>query len=223
MGPKNSVQQAILSGGAKFDTHGANVTHGSADTFVVDFDDQNQASRFHMVKNARMMQEPKPGKSGPSGQPMEIAADQLDFLLENGNQLKTGDTVGKAMITILPSPPGSKPAKNPAIADRETGGQCHHRRYRRQVPCHFRRQQSHADAARRAQIRESCPPRPGQPDKVSTATIPGCHLRSRWRGREAGTDGRLPVSRSLRQTRHRRPISLRRRCDLHAGRLPCWC
>jgi lipopolysaccharide export system protein LptA len=112
MGPKNSVQQAILSSGAKFDTHGANVTHGSADTFVVDFDDQKQASRFHMIKNAHMLQEPKPGKSGPSGQPMEIAADQLDFQLENGNQLKTGDTVGKAMITILPSPSGSKPAKN---------------------------------------------------------------------------------------------------------------
>jgi lipopolysaccharide export system protein LptA len=112
MGPNNSVQKAILSGGAKFDTHGANVLHGSADTFVVDFDDQNQASRFHMLKNARMMQEPKPGKSGPSGQPMEVAAEQLDFVLENGNQLKTGDTVGKAMITILPSPAGSKPAKS---------------------------------------------------------------------------------------------------------------
>ena len=111
MGPENSMQQAILSGGAKFDTHGANVTHGSADTFVVDFDDNKQASRFHMVKNARMMQEPKPGKSGPSGQPMEIAAEQLDFVLENGNQLKTGDTVGKAVITILPSPPGSRAAR----------------------------------------------------------------------------------------------------------------
>ena len=112
MGPKNTVQQAILSGGAKFETHGANVTHGSADKFIVDFDDQNQASRFHMVKNAYMKQEPKPGKSGAGGQPMEIAADQLDFQLQNGNQLKAGDTVGKATITILPSPSGAKPAKN---------------------------------------------------------------------------------------------------------------
>ena len=39
---------------------------------------------------------------------MEIAADQLDFLLENGNQLKTGDTVGKASITIFPAPGSSK-------------------------------------------------------------------------------------------------------------------
>ena len=130
MGPKNTVQQAILSGGAKFDTHGANVTHGSADTFVVDFDDQNQASRFHMIKNARMMQEPKPGKSGPSGQPMEIAADQLDFQLANGNQLKTGDTVGKATITILPSPPGSKPAKECRQPEGD-GRQCHHGGHRR--------------------------------------------------------------------------------------------
>src|SRR5271166_1779871 len=121
MGPKNAVRQALLSGGAKFDTHGANVTRGSADTFVVDFDDQKQASRFHMIKNARMMQEPKPGKSGPSGQPMEVAAEQLDFQLANGNQLKTGDTVGKAAITILPSPPGAKAAKNTG-GGQEMGG-----------------------------------------------------------------------------------------------------
>jgi lipopolysaccharide export system protein LptA len=121
-GDKNkSVRQAVLSNGAKFDTHGANVTHGSADTFVVDFDDRNQASRFHMIKNARMMQEPKPGKSGPSGQPMEVAAEQLDFQLTNGNQLRTGDTVGKAMITILPSPPGSKPTKSSASGQEMAG------------------------------------------------------------------------------------------------------
>jgi len=121
MGPQNSVQQAILSGGAKFDTRGANVTQGSADTFVVDFDGQKQASRFHMMKNAHMRQEPKPGKAGSSGQPMEIAADQLDFQLENGNRLKAGDTVGKAMITILPSPSGSKPANNTS-SSQEMGG-----------------------------------------------------------------------------------------------------
>ncbi len=122
MGPQNSVRQAILSGGAKFDTRGANVAHGTADTFVVDFDDQKQASRFHMIKNARMMQEPKPGKSGPSGQPMEVDAEQLDFQLANGNQLKTGDTVGKAVITIFPSPPGSKPAKSNAGGANNVGG-----------------------------------------------------------------------------------------------------
>ncbi len=111
MGPKNSIAQAIISGGAKFDTQGGSAAHGSADTFIVDFEDQNQPSKFHMVKNARMKQDPQPGKSGSGGQPMEIAADQLDFLLANGNQLKTGDTVGKASITILPMPPGMKSAK----------------------------------------------------------------------------------------------------------------
>jgi lipopolysaccharide export system protein LptA len=111
MGPNNSVQQAVLSGGARFDTRGANVLHGLADTFVVDFNDQNQASFFHMIENAHLVQEPRPGKSGPSGQPMEVAAEQLDFVLENGEQLKTGDTVGKATITILPSPPGSRLAQ----------------------------------------------------------------------------------------------------------------
>ena len=83
MGPNNSAEQAILSGGAKFESHGASLAHGSADKFILDFDDQNQPLRVHMVKDARMMQDPKPDKSGSSGQPMEIAADELDFLLEN--------------------------------------------------------------------------------------------------------------------------------------------
>ena len=61
MGPNNSMEQAILSGGAKFESHGASVAHGSADKFVLDFDDQNQPLRLHMVKNARMMQDPQAG------------------------------------------------------------------------------------------------------------------------------------------------------------------
>lgn len=121
MGPKNTVEQAIVSGGARFDTQGSSVAHGSADTFIVDFEGKNEASKFHMIKNARMKQDPQPGKSGSAGQPMEIAADQLNFQLANGNELQTADTVGKAAITILPSPPGTKPAK-PANPGREMGG-----------------------------------------------------------------------------------------------------
>ena len=121
MGPKNTVEQAIVSGGARFDTQGSSVAHGSADTFIVDFEGKNEASKFHMIKNARMKQDPQPGKSGSAGQPMEIAADQLNFQLANGNELQTADTVGKAAITILPSPPGTKPAK-PANPGQEMGG-----------------------------------------------------------------------------------------------------
>jgi lipopolysaccharide export system protein LptA len=167
MGPQNSVQQAVLSGGAKFDTHGVNVTHGTADTFVVDFDDQRQASRFHMIKNAHMLQEPKPGKSGPTGQPMEIAADQLDFQLENGNQLKTGDTVGKAMITILPSPTGTKSAKNTSSAQ-DMGGNA------TTVATAGKFHATFDDNNRMKTLHGSPDSRivstsPGQPEKVSTA------------------------------------------------------
>jgi len=128
MGAKNTIQQAIVSGGARFETHGNSLVHGSADTFIVDLVDKNQPSLMHMVKNARMRQDPQPGKSGTtstasanagraggpgtSGQPMEIAADQLDFQLEDGNQIKTGDTVGKAAITILPAPAAAGIAKS---------------------------------------------------------------------------------------------------------------
>ncbi len=111
MGPQNAVLQAIVTGGAKYNTRGDNLSHGSADTFVLDFEADNQPKFFHMVKNARMRQDPQPGKPGSPGQPMEIVADQLHFVLENGNELKTGDTVGKAQITIFPSPAGAKPAK----------------------------------------------------------------------------------------------------------------
>ena len=122
MGPSNSIQQAIISGGAKFDSRGASVAHGAADTFVLDFVEEHQPSQFHMVKNARMRQDPQPGKAGSSGQPVEIAADQLDFQLVNGNQLKTGDTLGKAWITILPKPPGSQPTPNNAKKSQDLGG-----------------------------------------------------------------------------------------------------
>ena len=122
MGPNNSLEQTILSGGAKFESHGESVAHGSAEKFVLDFDDQNQPLRLHMVKNARMMQDPKPAKSGTSGQPMEIVADQLDFQLEDGgNQLKSADTIGKAAITIFPAPPNPKKPKSAAPSDKETG------------------------------------------------------------------------------------------------------
>ena len=168
MGPKNSIQQAILSNGAKFDTHGSSVAHGAADTFIVDFEAQNQPSRFHMVKNARMRQDPQPGKSGTSGQPMEIAADQLDFLLENGNQLKTGDTVGKASITILPAPPGSKPATNAANSSQQTGSNSTTVATAGKFHATF-------DDNNRLQTLHGWPnsrivsTTPGQPDKVSTA------------------------------------------------------
>ncbi len=121
MGEKDTVQKAIVSGGARFDAQGSSVAHGSADTFIVDFEGKKQASKFHMVKNARMKQDPAPGKSGSSGQPMEIAADQLDFEMGEGNQLKTADTVGKASITILPSPHAAKPAKS-ANRSQDVGG-----------------------------------------------------------------------------------------------------
>ncbi len=111
MGPQNTVLQAIVTGGAKFNTRGDNLSHGSADTFILDFEADNQPKFFHMINNARMRQEPQPGKPGSPGQPMEILADKLDFVLENGNELKTGDTTGKAQITIFPAPAGSKAAK----------------------------------------------------------------------------------------------------------------
>jgi lipopolysaccharide export system protein LptA len=121
MGPDNTVKQAIVSGGAKFNTRGDNLSHGSADTFIVDFEGDNQPRFFHMVKNARMRQEPQPGKPGSPGQPMEIAADALNFVLVDGNQLQTADTVGKAQITIFPAPQGSKVSKSAPKSTQELG------------------------------------------------------------------------------------------------------
>src|SRR5664279_4345267 len=121
MGPQNAVQQAIVSGGAKYNTRGENLSHGSADTFILDFEADNQPKFFHMVKNARMRQEPQPGKPGSPGQPMEIAADQLNFVLGDDNDLRTADTVGKAQITIFPAPAGSRAAKSPAKNNQDLG------------------------------------------------------------------------------------------------------
>src|SRR6516164_202376 len=121
MGPQNAVLQAIVTGGAKYNTRGENLSHGSADTFVLDFEADNQPKLFHMLKNARMRQDPQPGKPGSAGQPMEIAADQLHFVLENGNELKTGDTAGKAQITIFPKPASAVSAKASAKSGEDFG------------------------------------------------------------------------------------------------------
>ena len=121
MGPQNAVAQAIVSGGAKYSTRGDNLSHGSADTFILDFEANNQPKFFHMVNNARMRQEPQPGKPGSPGQPMEIVADRLDFVVEKGNELKTGDTAGKAQITIFPAPAGVKSAKSTPKTGQELG------------------------------------------------------------------------------------------------------
>ncbi len=121
MGPQNVVQRAIVSGGAKYNTRGDNLSHGSADTFILDFEADNQPRFFRMVKHARMRQEPQPGKPGSPGQPMEIAADQLNFVVENGNELKTGDTVGPSQITIFPAPAGSKSTKTSTKAGPDFG------------------------------------------------------------------------------------------------------
>ena len=121
MGSQNAVVQAIVSGGAKYNTRGDNLSHGAADTFILDFEADNQPRYFHMVTNARMRQEPQPGKPGSPGQPMEIVADRLDFVLENGNELKTGDTVGKAQITVFPAPSGTKPSKATAKPGQDFG------------------------------------------------------------------------------------------------------
>jgi lipopolysaccharide export system protein LptA len=124
MAPDNVVKQAIVSGGAKFNTRGDNLSHGSADTFILDFEvveGDDQPRYFHMVKNARMRQEPQPGNPGSPGQPMEIAAEQLNFVLEDGNELRTGDTVGLAQITIFPAPPGTKPEKSTLKSNQDFG------------------------------------------------------------------------------------------------------
>jgi lipopolysaccharide export system protein LptA len=42
---------------------------------------------------------------------MEIAADQLDFVIEGGNDLRAADTVGKAQITIFPTSANAKVSK----------------------------------------------------------------------------------------------------------------
>jgi len=165
LGDKNTIRQAIVSGGATFETHGKSVAHGSADTFIVDFVDKHQPSLLHMVKNARMRQDPQPGRPGSSGQPMEIAADQLDFQLEEGNRIKTGDTSGKAVITILPSPGGGtrpskgSPASNSNSTTVATAGKFH----------------ATFDDNNRIQTLHGWPnsrivsTTPGEPEKVSTA------------------------------------------------------
>ncbi len=169
LGPQNAVLQAIVAGGARYSTRGENLSHGSADTFILDFEADNQPKYFHMLKNARMRQDPQPGKPGSPGQPMEIAADQLHFVLENGNELRTGDTVGKAQITIFPSPGGAKASK-PASKPGQDLGSANSTTVATAGKFHF----TFGEANRLQTLHGSPDARivstsPGEPEKVSTS------------------------------------------------------
>ena len=144
-----------------------------------------------MVKNARMKQDPQPGKSGSGGQPMEIAADQLDFLLANGNQLKTGDTVGQSVRSpFCRSPPGSKPAKAAKPGQQMGGGNSTTVATAGKFHATF-------DDNNRIQTLHGSPnskivsTAPGEPTKTSTARQTRCDLRARRRCAEADPDRQL--------------------------------
>jgi len=185
VGEKNTLRQAIVSGGASFETHGSTLAHGSADMFVVDFVEKNQPSLLHMVKNARMRQDPQPsaasntsgsaaapaqnrGKASTSGHPMEIAADQLDFQLENGNELKTADTVGTAVITILPVP-GATGAATTATKKGEQSGSSNATTVATAGKFHATFSDNRIQTMQGSPNSRIVSTTPGEPEKVSTA------------------------------------------------------
>ena len=113
MGPNNTVQQAILSGGAKFDTHGASVAHGSADTFVLDFDDQNQPCALPHGEERAHDAGPAAGQAG-AGQPAasrwKLPPTSSISCWRMATSSRPATPSARRTITIFPAAGPAKPA-----------------------------------------------------------------------------------------------------------------
>ena len=151
---------------------------------------------------------------------MEIIADQIDFQLANGNQLKTGDTVGEAKIIILPAPPaGTKSAtQHPGNSTTGDGSELNHGRDCGQASMPLSRSKPDAGPARRRPTRESSPPRPASPKRSARPIISMLHSLPMAAYRSWCSPETSAYHEASRQPGHRRPCRLRRRRHLHSRR-----
>ncbi len=132
-GQKNDLTVADVSGGAQFEAAGASTMHGSADKLHVTFTGHNDVKQVRAEGKVKLVEPPKPSagpgghlaqqpktgdaggpeglgatKSGAAGQTVEVAADAMDFYLDQGQVLRRAETSGNAEIVLTPenSPAG---------------------------------------------------------------------------------------------------------------------
>jgi len=151
--PKNSLRSALFSGAVQVNSTGEQSMQGTAGRLTVNFARQNRVDKIIAADGVKLLQEPARGKAA---HPVEIAADTIDFVLQDGRTLQRAETGGPAKVTVLPAagPSGQDAGQTVATAGR--------------FEARFNRQNrvDHLSGAPDAKVVLTSP---GQPDKTSTS------------------------------------------------------
>lgn len=100
--PKNTIENAELSGGVTIDADGEQPMHGTAGRVLLNFGADHKLEKAHAVENVKLTQEP--AKNKPHGQTMILTSQGVDFLMKG---TRRAETTGPAQVTMLASTPAS--------------------------------------------------------------------------------------------------------------------
>lgn len=151
---QNQLDHAILSGGVQVSRSGPQPAEGMAGRVVLDFVGKNVITKAHALENVRLVQHQQGGQSG--AQDLEITAPAMDFMVANGQHLRSAETAGPGpQIAIRPAAP------NAGTQTLVTAG-------RFEANFDKRGQLASVHGAPDARITTTAP---GQPDRISSSQV----------------------------------------------------
>src|SRR5579864_3683067 len=111
---QNKLRRIVMPAGAVMDSSGAQQSHGTAQRAIVDFDDQQRASKIHAEGDVHLSQhkpEQAPSKTAGSQsvQDMELIADVVDAFAATPGHLGHAVTTGAARIELKPQSAAGAP------------------------------------------------------------------------------------------------------------------
>ncbi len=117
------LRSATASGGVAVDASGDSDMHAEAATVRMEFTSGNRIAQVRVAGNSHFTRLPhprsgrRPAKRPAEGgeQAMELAAEAVDFSLNNDGSLLTAETAGAARITLAPLREDGKPAPSTVI------------------------------------------------------------------------------------------------------------
>ena len=99
-----ALKTAVLMGGVRAEAHGAQPLSASAGRVTLDFAGKNLLTKVRAEGNVKLAQQSPSGASSHV-QNLELAADTVDFLVDDGRRLDRAETSGTAQISIRPGIP----------------------------------------------------------------------------------------------------------------------
>jgi len=117
MNASNRLRSAVLTGGVEAYTRGEQPVEASAQRMSFDFGANSTLRTIRAMENVRIRQ--AQASRGSSQQPVELAADVVNFKVSNGRTLTAAETEGRAQVAFLPQQDGpQKGATTIITADR---------------------------------------------------------------------------------------------------------